>query len=91
MENSTLKVTVVSCAYSSFAEAMNISKDRETELDELSDKYHKVSGTYPEALASISEELNNANELAYVSFYLGAFAESQRSKQESLKEILAQL
>lgn len=71
-----------------FARAMQISPEREKEIDELMDKYHAQCDNYPESISMISKELNNANELAYVSFHLGAFAESQRTKHELLKKLM---
>jgi hypothetical protein len=69
---------------------MSISKEREAEIDDLMDKYHGETDTYPDALAAISQDLQNANELAYVSFHLGAFAESQRTKHELLNKLLGE-
>ena len=72
------------------ATPLSITKDREAEIDDLMDKYHGETDTYPDALAAISQDLNNANELAYVSFHLGAFAESQRTKHELLNKLLGE-
>lgn len=84
----TLIVTAVPAPDETFAGAMNISREREAELDELMDKCHEDTETYPDALAAISEEIDSANELAYVAFHLGAFAESQRTKQDLLRKLL---
>jgi hypothetical protein len=67
---------------------MGIAKEREMEIDNLVDKCHKDTATYPDAIAAASVNLDNANELAYASFHLGAFAESQRTKQEIIEKLL---
>lgn len=77
MKNAIL-VTAVPSADETFARALSITKKRETELDELMDKCHEETNTYPDAIAALSPYLHNANELAYASFHLGAFAESRR-------------
>jgi hypothetical protein len=84
----TIIVTATPSPDDTFARAMSITPERETEIDLLMDKYHGETSTYPDALAAISAELTNANELAYVSFHLGAFAESQRTKHELLNKLL---
>lgn len=86
----SIQVTLVQSPDETFAAAMGIHKGRETAIDELMDKYHHETDTYPAALAAISTELENANELAYVSFHLGAFAESQRTKQDLLRKLLGE-
>lgn len=78
------------CPNETFCQAMDISSERENELDELMDKYHGDTESYPEALAGISPHLKNANELAYVSFHMGAFAESQRTKHELMNKLLGE-
>jgi hypothetical protein len=88
--NKQLIVTATPALDETFARAMSISAARETEIDELMDKYHGETDTYPDALAAISGELRTANELAYVSFHLGAFAESQRTKHELLSKLLGE-
>ena len=85
-----ITVTATPSTEETFARAMSITKDREAEIDDLMDKYHGETDTYPDALAAISQDLNNANELAYVSFHLGAFAESQRTKHELLNKLLGE-
>jgi hypothetical protein len=85
-----LIIVTVPAPDETFAGAMNISKEREAVLDELMDRYHAETDTYPDALAGISPELDNANELAYVAFHLGAFAESQRTKQDLLRKLLGE-
>ncbi len=83
-----ITVTATPAADETFARALGIPPTRETEIDGLMDKYHAETTTYPDAIAAISAELENANELAYASFHLGAFAESQRSKHELLQKLL---
>ena len=84
----TLIVTAAPAADETFARALGITKEREDNIDELLDKCHMETDTYPAAIAAISEELQNANELAYASFHLGAFAESQRCKNDLLNKLL---
>lgn len=67
-----------------FCQVLDISPEREIEIDALMDKAHGETDTYPDAIAVAAKELNNANELAYMAFHLGAFAESQRMKREML-------
>lgn len=86
--NNTLTVTAVPTEDERFAGALGISKEREEQIDELMDKCHGETDTYPDAIAAISETLISANELAYACFHLGAFAESQRSKHELLHKLL---
>jgi hypothetical protein len=81
-------VTAQVAADDTFATALGITKQREEEIDELMDQCHGETDTYPDAIASLSQHLVNANELAYASFHLGAFAESQRSKHELLNKLL---
>lgn len=87
MKNTIIVTAVPSCD-ETFARALNISLQREEQIDELMDKYHGETNTYPDALAAISTNLKNANELAYASFHLGAFAESQRTRHELLNKLL---
>lgn len=82
-----ITVTAAPAADETFASALGIDAVREARIDELMDKYHAETTTYPDAIAAISTELENANELAYASFHLGAFAESQRSKHELLQKL----
>jgi hypothetical protein len=86
--NNQITVTAAPAADETFASALGIATEREARIDELMDKYHAETTTYPDAIAAISAELENANELAYASFHLGAFAESQRSKHELLQKLL---
>lgn len=65
-----------------------ITIEREEELDALMDKAHKDTDKYPDAIAMITQAGITANELAYAVFHLGAFAESQRKKQELLHKLL---
>ena len=88
--NKYIIVHATPSADETFARAMSISKEREAEIDILMDKYHGETDTYPDALAGISQELHNANELAYVAFHLGAYAESQRTKHELLNKLLGE-
>lgn len=83
-----ITVTTQTATEETFAAVMGISPQRETEIDSLMDKCHGETSTYPDAIAQASAGLLNANELAYVCFHLGAFAESQRSKQELLSKLL---
>ncbi len=85
-----LKVTAVPSPDETFAGAMGITKDREEQINELLDQSHQQTDTFPEALAAVSGGLKTANELAYASFHLGAFAESQRTKQEILEKLIAE-
>ncbi len=88
--NNCISVQSVETNDESFARALSITAQRETEIDQLMDKCHAETTTYPDAIASISEELTNANELAYACFHLGAFAESQRSKHKLLYKLLGE-
>lgn len=88
--NNHIIVTATVSPDETFARAMSISPERETEIDEFMDKWHGETETYPDALDAISKELNNANELAYVAFHLGAFAESQRTKHELLNKLMGE-
>ncbi len=65
----------------SFALSLGIYAEREKELDELMDKCYEETNTYPQCIEMISPSLNNDNELAYIAFHLGAFAEDCRRKQ----------
>ena len=84
----TLLVTSNPVPDETFAAALGISADREAAIDELMDKYHAETSTYPDAIAALSKDINTANELAYASFHLGAFAESQRTKHDLLSKLL---
>lgn len=74
----------------SFARAMNITEQREMQIDEVMDRCHGETSTYPDAIAAISAEMQNVNELAYACFHLGAFAESQRTKHRLLYKLLGE-
>lgn len=87
MKNHIIVTAVPSCD-ETFARALNINHEREEQIDELMDKYHAETNTYPDAIAAISADLKNANELAYATFHLGAFAESQRTKHDLLNKLL---
>ncbi len=89
MRNNIL-VTALETDDESFARALGITQKREAEIDEIMDRCHGETNTYPDAIAAISEALNNANELAYASFHLGAFAESRRAKNELLYKLLGE-
>lgn len=80
--NKDILVTAIPSPDETFARALNISKEREAEIDNIINKCHSETDTYPDAIAAVSKELNNANELAYVSFHLGAFAGSLQIKHE---------
>ncbi len=84
----TLVVTSNPVPDETFAAAMGITPEREAAIDELMDKYHAETSTYPDAIAALSKNINTANELAYASFHLGAFAESQRTKHDLLSKLL---
>lgn len=88
--NNCINVQSVQTNDESFARALSITEQRETEIDQLMDKCHAETSTYPDAIAAISATLTNANELAYACFHLGAFAESQRSKHKLLYKLLGQ-
>ena len=81
-------VTTIPSQDETFARALGITRQREEEIDNLMDQFHRDTDTYPGAIAGISQQLHNANELAYACFHLGAFAESQRKKQELLHKLL---
>lgn len=85
---SPITVTTIETTEQTFAAVMGITPERENAIDSLMDKCHGETDTYPDAIAYASGELLNVNELAYVCFHLGAFAESQRSKQELLSKLL---
>lgn len=88
--NNLITVQAVETEDESFARAMNITEKRETQIDTIMDRCHSETSTYPDAIAAISLELNNANELAYACFHLGAFAESQRTKHQLLYKLLGE-
>lgn len=85
-----VKVYAISSPDETFARAMGISTERETEIDELMDNAHDSTDTYPDAIAKLAESALNANELAYAAFHLGVFAESQRTKPEILNKLLGE-
>lgn len=86
--NNKIIVTVTAAASETFARALGITIEREVQIDELMDQCHAQTHSYPDAIAAISTGLENANELAYASFYLGSFAESQRRRYELLWKLL---
>lgn len=88
MKNILIKV--VETTEESFARAMNITIDREAEIDEIIENCYQLTETFPDALAAASYKLENANELAYASFHLGAYAESRRVKYELLHKFLGE-
>ncbi|OSZ79159.1 hypothetical protein CAP35_13165 [Chitinophagaceae bacterium IBVUCB1] len=88
--NNTMQIQTVQTADESFARALSITQQREAEIDQLMDKCHAETTTYPDAIAAIAEGLCNANELAYACFHLGAFAESQRTKHKLLYKLLGE-
>ncbi|MBL7682738.1 MAG: hypothetical protein JNK00_05220 [Flavipsychrobacter sp.] len=88
--NNQIKVEAIETNDESFARALSITGQREGEIDQLMDRCHAETTTYPDAIAAISEELTNANELAYACFHLGAFAESQRTKHQLLYKLLGE-
>lgn len=85
---SNITITLTPTQDETFAAVMGIAGEREAEIDNLMDKCHGETTTYPDAIAAAAAQLQNANELAYVCFHLGAFAESQRSKHELLQKLL---
>ena len=84
------QVTVIDSPCESFARALGITEQRGSEIGEIMYKCHNETNTYPDAIAMIAESLNNDNELAYVAFHLGAFAESRRAKNELLYKLLGE-
>lgn len=91
--NKSLEITTLSPT-ETIAQALGISHEREEELDALIDKYYQEAqeiNTYPALIAKISKHCENINEIAYACFYIGAFAESKRAKQEILQEILQKI
>ena len=86
--NNEILITLKTTEEETFAAVLGIDAARETEIDGLMDKCHGETTTYPDAIAAAANHLLNANELAYVCFHLGAFAESQRSKHELLQKLL---
>lgn len=85
-----VKVTAVQTNDESFARALSISEERETQLDKIMDECHEKTSTYPDAIQAISETGITANELAYCAFHMGAFAESMRYKQKLLHKLLGE-
>ncbi len=81
-------IVTVAAADEIFARCLGITIEREAQIDELVDQCHTKTSSYPDAIAAISTGLKNANELAYASFHLGAFAENRRSKYELLQLLL---
>ncbi len=88
--NNQILVQAVETNDESFARALSITEKRETQIDEIMDRCHSETSTYPDAIVAISQELNNVNELAYACFHLGAFAESQRTKYRLLYKLLGE-
>lgn len=88
--NNHILVQPVETEDESFARAMNITEQREAQIDGILDRCHGETTTYPDAIAAISEEMHNVNELAYACFHLGAFAESQRAKHQLLYKLLGE-
>ncbi|RYE23215.1 MAG: hypothetical protein EOP51_11185 [Sphingobacteriales bacterium] len=86
--NNQILITLKTTEEETFAAVLGIGEDREAEIDSLMDKCHGETTTYPDAIAAAANHLHDANELAYVCFHLGAFAESQRSKHELLNKLL---
>lgn len=84
------QVTVIDSPDESFARALGLTEQREKEIDDIMDKCHNETNTYPDAIAMIAESLNNDNELAYAVFHLGAFAESRRAENELLYKLLGE-
>jgi hypothetical protein len=81
-------VTAIEASEENFARALGITPEREQELDDIMEKAHRDTGTYPDALAMITTNDITPNELAYVAFFLGAFAESARNKHSLLHKLL---
>ena len=86
----TLQVRPVETTDESLAKAMGISKKREKELDVIIDYGHANTQTYTEAMKIISANCKNVNEITYACFHLGAFAESQRSKNKLIYRLLGE-
>jgi hypothetical protein len=83
-------INITATTEENFARALNITAQREIEIDEILDNCYELTDTYPDALAAASHKLQNTNELAYASFHLGAFAESRRSKYELLHKLIGE-
>lgn len=88
--NNEIIVQAVETNDENFATALCISALREKEIDNIMDRCHGETTTYPDAIAAISSEMQNVNELAYACFHLGAFAESQRAKHQLLYKLLGE-
>jgi hypothetical protein len=88
--NNVILVKAIETNDEHFATALDISAQRETEIDQIMDRCHGETTTYPDAIAAISSEMRNVNELAYACFHLGAFAESQRTKHQLLYKLLGE-
>lgn len=83
-----VSVVAVPVADERFAGALGITTEREEEINEWIERYYDETGTYPDAIAALSTQLANANELAYAAFHLGAYAGSLRTKQELVAMLL---
>jgi hypothetical protein len=84
--NNTISVTPTT--EENFARALNIDAHREMEIDEILETCYQLTDTYTDALAAASHKLHSVNELAYASFHLGAYAESQRTKYELMHRLM---
>lgn len=82
MSNQNILVTALETDDESFARALGIDAEREDELSTIADKCYSDTETYPDAIAMISEQLQNANELAYTSFLLGVYSEQLNIKSK---------
>lgn len=68
-----------------FAQALAITAKREEQLCDLIGQCYNSTDTYPQAIAGISQQTKNINELAYALFHFGAFAGEERARQEMIQ------
>lgn len=88
--NDAIIVTAIDVSSESFADALIITKEREKEIDTIVERLLEETQTYPDCVAALSKHMDNANELAYACFHLGAYAESQRAKNQLLYKLLGE-
>lgn len=79
--NKELEVVAVPVA-ESFAAALGIGTKREEQLCDLIGQCYERTETYPQAIAGISQQVKDINELVYSVFHLGAFAGNEQARQE---------
>jgi len=68
-----------------FAEALGITAKREQQLCDLIGQCYDSTDTYPQAIAGISQQTKNINELAYALFHFGTFAGEERAKENMIR------